>query len=79
VAWSSSDGHRSVALEAAGVLLVLDLPGGLLPEVLHWGAPVPGLSAQEVQSLVAAAVPLRGNNDVDAPARVAVLPEHATG
>jgi alpha-galactosidase len=79
LAASTRGGHRTVALESAGVQAILDFPGDLLPELVHWGGAVPGLTASEADQLVAATKPLPGPNDVDEPARVALLPEHATG
>jgi len=43
-----------VALESAGVQAILDFPDGLLPELVHWGRPVPGLTPTEADSVVAA-------------------------
>jgi alpha-galactosidase len=79
LAASTRGGHRTVALESAGVQAILDFPDGLLPELVHWGQPVPGLTATAADALIAASKPLAGPNDVDEPARVALLPEHATG
>jgi alpha-galactosidase len=79
LAASTRGGNRTVALESAGVQAILDFPDGLLPELVHWGQPVPGLTATASDALIAASKPLAGPNDVDEPARVALLPEHATG
>ncbi|MEP6799537.1 MAG: alpha-galactosidase [Lapillicoccus sp.] len=68
-----------VLLTAAGVSVLLDATGGRLPAIIHWGAELLGLEADDVQALVSASIPLIGNNNIDLPVRVSVLPEHSTG
>jgi alpha-galactosidase len=60
-------------------MALLDFRDGRLPELLHWGPTVPGLTAAEAEALAEASRPLPGPNDVDDPARVSILPEHTTG
>ncbi|WP_440899311.1 glycoside hydrolase family 36 N-terminal domain-containing protein, partial [Actinosynnema sp.] len=64
-------------LRAAGVSLVLDLTGGTLPRVLHWGAdlgPDPDLESLRLLSL---RQPI--GNSVDGHVEVSVLPEQSAG
>jgi alpha-galactosidase len=68
-----------VALTAGGVSLVLDLSGGRLPSVLHWGADLPVLTDEDALALVEAAAPVPTSSAVDVPLPVALLPEHWTG
>ena len=74
-----SFGNACVYLRAGGVGLLLDVTEGRLPGILHWGADLGELAADEVRDLLRAARPLGGNNEVDKPVRVALLPEHWTG
>jgi alpha-galactosidase len=69
----------AVALSAAGVSLVVDLSGGALPRVVHWGDPLDHVDVADLPVLVSVGTPLPGPNLVDVPPRVAVLPEHHTG
>jgi alpha-galactosidase len=68
-----------VALSAAGVSLVLDLSGGRLPSVLHWGAELPPLTDEDALALVEAVAPVAAPSAIDDPLPVALLPEHWTG
>ena len=68
-----------VHLHGAGVSLLLDIGGGLLPAIAHWGPDLGELDATSAAALVGAGVPLIGPNAVDTPIRLAVLPEHHTG
>jgi alpha-galactosidase len=68
-----------IALTADGVGLVLDATGGRLPAVVHWGAALGEMTAEQAAAFATAAVPVIGSNNVDVPPRVAVLPEHHTG
>ncbi|PRY38759.1 alpha-galactosidase [Umezawaea tangerina] len=64
-------------LRAAGVSLVLDLSGGTLPRVLHWGA---DLGADtDVAALRGALSPQPIGNSIDGQVPVAVLPEQSAG
>ncbi len=68
-----------VHLHTAEVSVLLDLRGGRLPAVVHWGAPLGPQTLRLATNLADAAVPLIGPNTVDEAVRVSVLPEHATG
>ena len=72
---------RLLHLRAAGVSLLLDGgPSGTgLPAVLHWGADLGSLDDIAVDALRAAGLPPVLPNTMDAPVRLAVLPEHADG
>lgn len=71
--------NAHVVLRAEGVGVVLDLAGGRLPAIAHWGADPGELTASEVEALVLAGVHPLAPNLVDEPVRVSVLPEHHTG
>ncbi|MCU7729323.1 alpha-galactosidase [Actinoplanes sp. KI2] len=64
---------------AAGVSLVLDCSGPLLPRVLHWGADLGDGSAGELAGLAAAATPQQVTNDIDTVVPVSLLPEQSAG
>jgi alpha-galactosidase len=68
-----------LALKASGVSVILDATGGRLPAILHWGAALPTMDADQAAALVDAAVPVVGSNNPDLAPRVAILPEHYTG
>ena len=70
---------RLVHLRAGGVSVLLDLRGGLLPAIVHWGRDAGELSADEALALAIANVPPQASNTVDEPVRVAILPEQHTG
>jgi alpha-galactosidase len=62
-----SDGGDVVLLRAAGVALLIDVRGGELPKVLHWGADPGPLDADACRRLaddLAPAVPHSGLDDV---------------
>ncbi|WP_229076797.1 alpha-galactosidase [Actinoplanes sp. DH11] len=73
----TDEGPRLLHWRAAGVSLVLDRTGDLLPRVLHWGADL-GAGADPA-ALALAAVPQQVANNIDAVVPVSVLPEHAAG
>jgi len=75
----SSDRSLTVALSTDEVTLVVDLSGGALPAVVHWGEHLPGLVVEDLPGLVSTGVALNGPNDIDPPRRLAVLPEQHTG
>ncbi|WP_342373368.1 alpha-galactosidase [Propioniciclava soli] len=66
-------------LRAAGVSLVLDASDGHLPTVLHWGADLGAQDADALAQLAAAVAPTPLPNGPDAPVRVALVPEQASG
>jgi alpha-galactosidase len=68
-----------IALTAAGVTVLIEATAGRLPAVTYWGPALPGLDAEQAESLVATAEPVTGSNDPEVRPRVAVLPGHETG
>ncbi|WP_245834439.1 alpha-galactosidase [Streptomyces aidingensis] len=66
-------------LRADGVGLVLDLSGGRLPRVVHWGADPGPLDDDALAALRLAARPQPIGFSVDGPVEVAVLPEQSAG
>ncbi|NYI06761.1 alpha-galactosidase [Allostreptomyces psammosilenae] len=66
-------------LRAAGVSLVLDLSGGTLPRVVHWGGDLGALGARELEAVRLAQSPQPIGFSVDGPVQVAVLPEQSAG
>ncbi|MCB0910360.1 MAG: alpha-galactosidase [Propionibacteriaceae bacterium] len=68
-----------VVMRAEGVCVVLDVTGGRLPAILHWGADLGELSGEDVAALALGGVQPIAINNVDEPVRVAILPEHHTG
>ncbi|WP_130012291.1 alpha-galactosidase [Serinicoccus sediminis] len=64
-------------LRASGTSLVLDLTGGLLPVVRHWGADVGDLDGPDLEALAAAGQVARGDSPFDLADQVSILPEHA--
>ena len=68
-----------VHLSSAGVSLLLDVTGGRLPAIVHWGAALGRPGLDDVRALAAAAVPPSVNNLMDEPVRLAILPEHHAG
>ncbi|PPK98688.1 alpha-galactosidase [Kineococcus xinjiangensis] len=84
VAPRSTDGELGAAgsvvhLSAAGVSLVVDCRGARLPRVLHWGADLGDLGADDLAALAAVSAPPVVPNGLDEPLPVTVLPEHAAG
>ena len=68
-----------IALTADGVGLVIDATGGRLPAIVHWGAALGPMTAEQAAALATAAVPVIGSNNADVPPRLTLLPEHHTG
>jgi alpha-galactosidase len=66
-------------LRAAGTGLLLDLGGGTLPRVAHWGADLGPLGPADLDALLLARRPQPIGFSVDAPVPVAVLPEQSAG
>jgi len=58
-----------IALTADGVGLVLDATGGRLPAIVHWGAALGPMTAEQAAALATAAVPVIGSNNADVPPR----------
>ena len=74
---SIADDHLHLC--TAGTSLVLDLEGGTLPRVLHWGPELTDLRPDEVAQLRLATRSIPRNAQLDEPAQVAVLAEQSAG
>jgi alpha-galactosidase len=68
-----------LALHSDDVSLVLDASDGRLPEVVHWGAALGHLYADDLAALVLAGTAPIAPNSPDAPVRVSLVPEGRTG
>ena len=68
-----------IVLRSEGVSVVLDVSAGQLPAIVHWGADLGSLERADVEALVISNIDPGGPNTVDAPVRLAILPEHWTG
>jgi alpha-galactosidase len=68
-----------VALRAEGVSLLIDVTAGQLPAIVHWGADLGSLDLGEALAVIRGGIEPSGQNVVDEPVRLAVLPEHWTG
>ena len=66
-------------LRAAGVCVVLDLPAGGLPAIVHWGADLGELDVCDVPALVRSGLQPAASQLPDQPMRLTLLPEHWTG
>lgn len=69
---------RIVPLRAAGTAFVVELTEPV-PRVLHWGADLGPLSADDLAALSLTAEPAVLNNSLDAPRRFTVWPTEADG
>jgi alpha-galactosidase len=76
---TASPDHGIVQLRAAGVSLVLDLTGGTLPRVLHWGADPGPMDGAELDAFARAQAPQPIAFSVDGAVPVAILPEQSAG
>ncbi len=72
-------GGSIVQLRAAGVGVVVDLGGGTLPRVLHWGADLGPLDPGALAALRTGARPTPLGFPVDGEVEIAVLPEQSAG
>jgi alpha-galactosidase len=68
-----------VVLRSAGVCVVLDLVGGRLPAIVHWGADLGELTVSEVSALALGGVSPAAPNLPDEPVRLELLPGHWAG
>jgi alpha-galactosidase len=68
-----------VLLRAGDAAVLIDLTGGRLPGILHWGADLGELTAVDAAQIAAATEPGRYANGADEVSRLSVLPEHHTG
>ncbi|UVJ38112.1 alpha-galactosidase [Arthrobacter sp. CJ23] len=76
----STDSQGAILqLTAAGVSVLVDATDGRLPAVVHWGAELPSLSAEQAGALVGASVPVTGSSTIDLPPRPGLLPGQESG
>lgn len=68
-----------VHLSSAGVSLLLDVTGGRIPAVLHWGPALGSLTSADAAQLAAVTTPPVANNAPDVPLRLGLLPQNADG
>ena len=68
-----------LSLRSQGCGLVLDLLHGRLPAIVHWGADLGDITADDATTMVHTGIAPIVANVVDEPVRVALLPEHWTG
>ncbi len=68
-----------VHLRASGVSLVLDLRGGTLPRVVHWGRDLGDVDDAALQALALVSVPPVTSNNLDEVGELSLLPEHSRG
>jgi alpha-galactosidase len=68
-----------IALRTEGVSLLLDVSGGQLPAIVHWGADLGTLELADAEALILSNTDPGGANVVDEQVRLAILPEHWTG
>jgi alpha-galactosidase len=68
-----------LSLREADIHVVLDVTGGRLPAVLHWGADLGPLSVEDAAALALSGLEPGAANLVDEPMRLSLLPEHWTG
>ncbi|MGW7465740.1 alpha-galactosidase [Streptomyces xantholiticus] len=66
-------------LRAAGMSLVLDCTGDLLPRVVHWGADLGELTDDALAALALVEATQIMSNTLDAPAQVSVVPQQSAG
>ena len=71
--------HALVILRRDGVCAVLDITGGRLPALVHWGADLGELNLADATALTLGGLDHVDTNLVDEPMRLAMLPEHWTG
>ncbi|PYI39380.1 alpha-galactosidase [Arthrobacter psychrolactophilus] len=64
-------------LRAAGTGVVLRLAADELPQILHWGADLGGVSDEQLQDFADNVSPAR-DNSVDVPVRISVVPENSS-
>jgi len=68
-----------VHLRGEGVSVLVDLTGGQLPSILHWGADLGELTSADVEAIALGGVQPIAPNLADEPVRLAIVPEHHTG
>lgn len=72
-------GPCHVHLTSGGVSVLIDLSENLLPSVVHWGADLPDLGAEDASVIIQAAVAHHTANGQDVPMRPDVLGSLHTG
>ena len=68
-----------VSLRTEGVSILVDLTGGRLPALVHWGADLGDHGQSDAAVLIEGGVPPVVSNLVDEPVRLSLVPEHWTG
>jgi alpha-galactosidase len=76
---SEFDPERVLHLSVGGVSLVLDAQGARMPRILHWGAALGELTADDLEQLCLASLTPMITSVPDVPMPVGVLPESASG
>ena len=71
--------HKVRHLRAGGVSLVLDLSDNGLPAVRYWGSDLSGLDAADLDAITTMVDAPVGDNRIDVPVRVSILPQPAEG
>ena len=66
-------------LRSSGVSLVLDLRGGTLPRVVHWGQDLGDVDAATLPAMALVSIPPVTSNSLDDVGELSVLPEHSRG
>ncbi|NLE98075.1 MAG: alpha-galactosidase [Propionibacterium sp.] len=75
----SSDMDARIALEAAGVSLLVSATDDGLPEVIHWGAAIGAVSEAQFDHIARGARWMFAGNSLDDPLRLGVVPEARFG
>ena len=68
-----------VSMRTEGVSVMVDVTGGRLPALVHWGAELGDHAEHDAAALIETGVSPVGPNMVDEPVRLSLLPEHWTG
>src|SRR6187402_1906340 len=68
-----------IHLTASDVSLLLDVSGGRLPRVVHWGAALGSLDDAALAALARATADPRVGGELDERHALSVLPEHSWG
>jgi alpha-galactosidase len=78
---STLDGYDGglLHLRSSGVSLVLDLRGGTLPRVVHWGQDLGDVDAAALPAMALVSIPPVTSNNLDEVGELSVLPEHSRG
>jgi Alpha-galactosidase len=66
-------------LRSSGVSLVLDLRGGTLPRVVHWGQDLGDVGTATLPAMALVSIPPVTSNNLDDVGELSVLPEHSRG